>query len=179
MRRIVIWSLGLLLGSLTISVAQENWFARTVVRGFTQKSLEGIVIFMEADDGWTVIRGIIRGLQPGHTYAIHIHQWGDCRNPKASGGHFDPYRSGRHGRPDDPIGTHHAGDLPNITADEKGIVQFQFRTKAVTVRPSPFSVLGRAVIIHERADDYTSQPAGNAGTRIACGIIGVVPRETK
>jgi len=69
---------------------------------------------------------------------------------------------------------HHSGDLPNITTDKNGVAEFTYETKAFTLIPSPYSILGRSVIIHMQHDDYMSQPAGNAGDRIACGIIGVV-----
>ncbi|MEE9225448.1 MAG: superoxide dismutase family protein [Bacteroidota bacterium] len=148
--------------------------ANAVIRGFTDPAIEGSVSFDQKDDMSVRITGEIRGLTAGQTYAIHVHEWGDCGEPNASGGHFDPFGSEHHGNPDGPIGTHHSGDLPNIQADQKGVAQLSFSTKGLTVLPSPYSVLGHAVVLHEHADDYSSQPAGNAGSRVACGVIGLV-----
>ncbi len=158
---------------LTIISVDTLFKARADIRGFDSK-IEGTVWFFQYSDGFTEVKGTIKNLKKNKTYAIHIHTFGDCSNPKASGGHFDPYNSNRHGSPEDPIGTHHSGDLPNITSNSKGIAEFSFKTKAFTIEPSRFSILGRAVIIHAGKDDYRSQPAGNAGKRIACGIIGIV-----
>jgi Cu-Zn family superoxide dismutase len=154
-------------------ISQARIKAVALVRGFDDPNIEGVISFVQEGDMTVRIRGEIRGLIPGQVYAIHIHEYGDCRDPGASGGHFDPYRTETHGNPHYPVGTHHSGDLPNIKANDDGVARINFSTKAITVSPSPYSVLGRAIVIHERADDYKSQPAGNAGSRIACGIIGL------
>lgn len=147
--------------------------ARADVKGFNG-NISGEVWFYQLSDMSVVVKGKVKGLDKNKTYAIHIHEFGDCSSPKASGGHFDPYNSGKHGNPNDPIGVHHSGDLPNMKTDNKGIAEFTYNTKAFTLLPSPYSILGRAVIIHAGSDDYKSQPAGNAGNRIACGVIGLV-----
>ncbi len=148
--------------------------AKASVSGFKDKNIKGEVFFHQYPDMSVHVFGKITGLPKNRTFAIHVHQFGDCSSPTASGGHFDPYRTGKHSHPSDPIGTHHSGDMPNIKSNDKGEATVDFRTKAFTVIPSPYSVLGRAVIIHSGPDDYKSQPAGNAGSRIACGVIGVV-----
>lgn len=147
--------------------------AKADIRGFNS-NIEGTIWFFEYSDGFTEVRGTVRNLKKNKTYAIHIHEFGDCSNPDASGGHFDPYKSSHHGSPEDPIGTHHSGDLPNITSNSEGVAEIYFKTKAFTIEPSRFSILGRSVILHEDMDDHKSQPAGNSGKRIACGIIGIV-----
>ncbi|MEO0139347.1 MAG: superoxide dismutase family protein [candidate division WOR-3 bacterium] len=147
--------------------------ARADVKAF-KGNISGEVWFYQLSDMSVFIRGTIRGLDKDKTYAIHIHEFGDCSSHHASGGHFDPYKSEKHAHPDDPIGTHHSGDLPNIKSDKNGIAEFTYKTKAFTLLPSPYSILGRSVIIHAGEDDYKSQPAGNSGDRIACGIIGLV-----
>jgi Cu-Zn family superoxide dismutase len=156
-----------------LSSADTLMKAKAYIRGFKEK-IVGEVWFYQLSDMRVVLKGRVEGLGKERTYAIHIHEFGDCSSPSASGGHFDPYFSGKHGNPNDPIGTHHSGDLPNITTDKKGVAEFTYETKAFTLIPSPYSILGRSVIIHMQHDDYMSQPAGNAGDRIACGIIGVV-----
>ncbi|NPB02919.1 MAG: superoxide dismutase family protein [Thermotogae bacterium] len=148
--------------------------AKAQLFGFKDKNVRGEVLFYQYDDMRVRVFGKITGLPKNKTFAIHVHQFGDCSSPKAAGGHFDPYHTGRHGNPNDPIGTHHSGDLPNMKSNAKGEAILNFTTKAFTVVPSPYSVLGRSVIIHAGADDYKSQPAGNAGPRVACGIIGII-----
>ncbi len=151
--------------------------AKAHVRSFPGakvKGIDGEVYFYQYGDMSVHVFGEIRNLPKNKTFALHVHQFGDCSSPKAPGGHFDPYMSGKHGHPTAPIGTHHSGDLPNIRSDSKGIAKVDFKTKAFTVIPSPYSVLGRSVVIHAGVDDYKTQPAGGAGERIGCGVIGVV-----
>jgi Cu-Zn family superoxide dismutase len=82
-------------------------------------------------------------------------------------GHFNPY-----GKPHGPQGSeHHAGDMPNLKADDKGRVRMTAELDVVTVTAGPASIIGRAVIVHASPDDYKTQPTGNAGARLACGVI--------
>lgn len=116
----------------------------------------------------------VSGLPQG-AHGFHIHETGDCRSFDASsaGGHFNP--SGRpHGHPE--RGEHHAGDLPNLVADRSGYANYAGELEQLSL-DGPASIIGRAVVIHADPDDYTSQPAGNSGKRIACGVIrGSLPR---
>lgn len=146
--------------------------AVAIVRGFANPDIQGTFTLTRVDDKSVHITGEVRGLPPKTTLAIHVHEWGDCRNPDAPGAHFDPHKSGKHGHPHDPVGSHHAGDLPNLETDDQGVARIDFTTQAFTLDMSPTSVIGRAIVIHEKADDYKSQPAGAAGGRIACGVIG-------
>ena len=109
----------------------------------------------------------------------HIHQNGDCSAPDGSsaGDHFNP-TGAPHGNPtgDDAGAQHHAGDMPNVTADDKGNARVDLRVQGVTLGDGGENdVLGKAVIVHADADDYSSQPSGNAGARIACGVIAAPP----
>jgi len=131
--------------------------------------LWGSVSFVEVDRG-LLIRADVRGLPPGGVFGFHVHEKGDCSSADftSAGGHFNP--GGKpHAHPTRP--ERHAGDLPNLTADAEGNAVYVFETKLLTVTKGPNSVVGRAVVIHARPDDYTSQPAGNSGPRIACGLI--------
>ncbi|MBB1061730.1 superoxide dismutase family protein [Marilutibacter spongiae] len=117
--------------------------------------------------------GEIGGLTPGSLHAIHIHENGDCSAVDASsaGGHFNPAGS-PHGRVGQ--GAHHGGDMDNINANGEGVAQVNVHAEGVTLGGGAFNdVAGRAVIVHAAGDDYTSQPSGNAGKRVACGIIKV------
>ena len=118
------------------------------------------------------ITGAVSGLAPGSEHGFHLHDKGDCSAADASsaGPHFNPAGTS-HGRMGS--GAHHAGDIPNIRADEQGVAKINVTVPGISITGSANSaaVTGRAVIVHRDADDYTSQPAGNAGPRVACGVI--------
>jgi len=119
------------------------------------------------------ITGEIGGLGAGKTHAIHVHEKGDCSAVDASsaGGHFNP-TGNPHGRAG--TGTHHAGDMDNIVADADGVAKINIHLMGVTLGGGAFNdIAGRAVVVHAAADDYRSQPAGNSGARVACGVINV------
>lgn len=115
--------------------------------------------------------GEIGGLTPNGTHALHVHEKGDCGAVDASsaGGHFNP-AGAPHGRAG--AGPHHAGDMDNIVADGQGVARIDAHAEGVTLGDGgPNDIAGRAVVVHAQPDDYRSQPAGNAGARVACGVI--------
>ncbi len=117
------------------------------------------------------VAGDIGGLAPGSSHGFHIHEKGDCSAADASsaGGHFNP-AGAPHGRMD--VGAHHAGDIDNITADAQGVAHVNIHIPGLTLGSGAANdVAGRAIVVHADPDDYASQPAGNAGKRIACGVI--------
>ncbi len=112
---------------------------------------------------------------PAGTHAIHIHEIGKCDASdgfKTAGGHFNP--AGKHHGMENPQGAH-AGDLPNLNVGANGKATFKGTVKGVTLAGTGSNSLfhegGTSVVIHEKADDYKTDPAGNAGARIACGVI--------
>jgi superoxide dismutase, Cu-Zn family len=145
------------------------------------------------------ISGAIQGLQPNSQFGFHIHEKGDCSAPDGSsaGEHFNPTKQ-PHGDPTG--GPHHAGDMVNIRSNSEGVAQVDTTVRNVMVGTSQNSapsanaapvdsatqnaggahaqVLGKAMVVHARADDYTTQPSGNSGARIACGVITVQPTNT-
>ena len=127
-------------------------------------------MYLRPVQGGVQVFGKLTGLNPGSTYAIHIHENGTCASKgKDAGGHFNPLNK-QHGHPSTPES--HAGDLPNLTADANGVASINFVREDISVDPRVANtVYNRAFIIHAGADDYVSQPAGNAGDRMACGVI--------
>jgi Cu-Zn family superoxide dismutase len=127
---------------------------------------------VETDKG-VAIRVMAQGLEPG-TKAIHLHETGKCVPPdfQSAGGHVNPFKK-QHGF-HNPKG-YHAGDLPNLEVPSGGKVDAVIRTRDVTLKNGrPNSLLdqdGSALVIHEKADSYKTDPAGNAGDRIVCGEI--------
>jgi len=124
-----------------------------------------------ASDGAVVMTGLVSGLKPGSHHGFHIHEKGDCSSPdfKSAGDHFNP-TSQPHGDPATP--PHHLGDIPNLEADDMGKAPVNARIEGVTLGDGgPNDLVGRAVVVHDDADDYKTQPSGNSGDRIACGVI--------
>jgi Cu-Zn family superoxide dismutase len=129
---------------------------------------QGMVHFQQNADGSVEVQADLTGV-PAGTHGFHVHDKGDCGDSgNAAGGHYNP-TSMPHGAPD--ATSHHAGDFGNVTADANGDVHARFTTRAITVADGPTSVVGHAVILHANADDLTTQPTGNAGARIACGVV--------
>ena len=113
----------------------------------------------------------LHDLPPGE-HGIHFHQVPKCEAPdfKSAGGHFNPENK-KHGF-DNPEG-HHAGDVKNFTVGADGKANAKLENADVTLKEGPHSLLtsGAAVVVHAKADDYKTDPSGNSGDRIACGVI--------
>ena len=132
-------------------------------------NVTGTVTFSRTPNGIEVT-GDVMGLSPGK-HGFHIHQFGDCTAPDgtSAGGHFNPENQ-PHAGPDQA--KRHVGDLGNIVADSSGNAHYA-RTDSHLKFEGRDSIIGRAVIVHAGADDLMSQPSGNAGPRVACGVIGI------
>ena len=129
----------------------------------------GIVTFTKTDGGIKIVANF-EGLTPGK-HGFHIHEYGDCSrlDGKSAGGHFNP--DGKpHGAPNSE--ERHVGDLGNLLANEKGKAYYEIIDSYISFS-GPHSIIGRAIIVHAGEDDLTSQPTGNAGARLACGVIGL------
>jgi Cu-Zn family superoxide dismutase len=99
-----------------------------------------------------------------------VHDKGDCSSPDAmsAGGHFKP-GGGSHGG--HGLGAVHAGDLPPLRADANGVARVLFETQQLAVGGGAADVTGRGLIVHRDPDDLKTQPTGNAGPRLACGVV--------
>ena len=158
-----------LLGSVLAGCATAEPEERAVAKLNPTKGNKtaGIVTFTKTKRGVRVV-ATIHGLTPGE-HGFHIHEKGDCSAPDATsaGAHFNP--SGMpHGGPNSL--RRHSGDFGNITANDVGTARADFVDPYLTFQ-GPSSIIGRAVIVHAQADDLVTQPAGNAGARVACGVI--------
>ena len=133
----------------------------------------GTVHFNDVGDGNVEVVVDLTGVPPG-VHGFHVHEKGDCgNNAQNAGGHFNP--TGMvHGAPD--AVSHHAGDFGNVNADANGEVHTRFTTHSISLTEGfSSSAIGHAVVLHEKADDLISQPSGNAGGRIACGVVVAMP----
>jgi len=154
---------------LCLTRAQEPTKAIAVLHSTTGNNVAGLVTFTKSGDGIKVVADIT-GLTPGK-HGFHIHEFGDCSSGdgNSAGGHFNPTHKA-HGAPD--ASDRHAGDLGNIEADGSGKAHLEWSDKVMKLSGAD-SIIGHAVIVHEKADDLKTQPTGNAGARLACGVIGV------
>ena len=141
--------------------------AAAAIEGRSGSTLSGTAEFMMHGDQMMVSVSV-KGAPPG-VHAVHIHEKGDCSAPDATsaGGHFNP-GGHQHGAPD--AKEHHAGDLGNMTVAADGTGSIMVHSGELSLE-GPNSIIGRAIIVHEKSDDFVTQPTGNAGGRIGCGVI--------
>jgi Cu-Zn family superoxide dismutase len=141
--------------------------AKAVLTPTRGNEVLGEILFEEVSDG-VKISGRIKGLTPGK-HGFHIHEKGDCSSPDASsaGEHYNPHDHPHASRESQK---RHLGDLGNIEADSQGVAVFEFIDSVIKLQGKN-SILEKSVIIHEKADDFITQPTGGAGSRLSCGVI--------
>ena len=153
---------------------QDLWKTEvnTVLDSSSGSHVHGVVKFTR-DWGQVLVTGAVWGQGGAGSKGFHIHEKGDCSDPKAmsAGGHYNPGNA-MHGEP----GSGHAGDLGNLVFDDRGRAAINMKISGVSVNPrASNSIVGRGLVVHAAQDDMKTDPAGNAGERVACGVIGIPP----
>ena len=168
--RLQLASAGLLLAALAPAIGAEPSLVAHAQLKDQKGGYVGTADLMETRGG-LLIKLSLQNMKAGQ-HAVHLHEVGKCDAPfTTAGAHFNPDHQ-KHGM---LVGEGHAGDLPNLHVPDSGQLEVEFVTKKATLEQGkPNSVLdqdGSSVVIHATADDYQSDPAGDSGDRIACGVI--------
>jgi Cu-Zn family superoxide dismutase len=160
----------IIIGCKTKSNADDSKTLNITFESKSNSTVKGTANFTEKKGQVTFVAHVT-GLTPG-VHAIHIHEKSDCSAPDgtSAGGHWNPTFK-KHGKWG--VEEHHKGDIGNFTADEKGngIITLTTDEWCIGCQDATKDVLGKGLIVHQGTDDFTSQPAGNAGARVACSAI--------
>ena len=159
-------------GSAQTQGAPGPQVAHAVIEGRSGSHLAGHASFISTNDG-VRIEVHVTGASPG-THAVHLHDKGDCSAPDAlsAGPHFNPTQHA-HGSPQaDP---HHAGDFGNMQVGPDSTGTLELVSKDLTVDPGPKCVVGHSIVVHGGTDDFMTQPSGNSGPRVGCGVVVAGP----
>ena len=159
--------------SAVVPTTSTAKLAVAVLASASGSLVSGKVTLVPMGAGGVHLTGTVGGLPANSTHGFHIHEKGDCSavDGSSAGPHFNPFTS-VHGRAN--AGDHHSGDMDNVVSNAEGVVQLNVHVGGVTLGGGSVNdIAGRALVVHAAADDYTSQPAGNAGARVACGVITV------
>jgi Cu-Zn family superoxide dismutase len=165
-KRLLLIPLAVVLASCTTMGQSPS--AVAVLQPTKGNTAGGKVTFVQKVDKVYVVAEV-SGLSPGG-HGLHVHEKGDCSadDGMSAGGHFNP--TGKpHGNPAEP--DHHAGDMPMLMADASGDAKLTAELSVITVGGGATDVIGKSVIVHKDPDDYKTQPTGNSGARVACGVI--------
>jgi len=140
--------------------------AAVVLTSMQGSKVQGTMEFSASDSG-VMLTGQVTGLTPGK-HGFHIHEFGDLRDPagKSAGGHYNP-QGHEHGGPHSD--NRHVGDLGNIVAGDDGVATIKINIPGLNLH----HVIGRSIVVHAKEDDLKSQPSGDAGDRVAVGVIGI------
>ena len=143
--------------------------ARAALEPTQGNATRGSVSFSQRG-GKVHVTASVSGLKPNAEHGFHVHEKGDCNSPDgmSAGGHYNPG-----GKPHGHFGAgeRHVGDMPNLKADASGNAKATFEVPGMTIGSGAADIVGKGLIVHRDPDDYKSQPAGNAGPRLACAVI--------
>jgi Cu-Zn family superoxide dismutase len=166
---VAVATLAILMAAGCAMTGTREYRATTTLEPTKGNETAGTVTFVQRGDKVTITADL-RGLPPNSEHGFHVHEKGDCSSGDgmSTGGHFNP--DGKpHGDAQPADG--HAGDMPNIKADANGNAKATFESSRMTVADGNHSIVGKGLIVHKDPDDYKTQPTGNAGARLACGVI--------
>ena len=136
----------------------------------------GLVTFTQVGTNRVLVKAVISGLKPHSEHGFHVHAVPDCSDDgMKTGAHFNP---DGHPHNDPSHILRHAGAMFNIKADENGVGTTRQEVDTITLTPGRYSIIGMPIIAHRDPDDYVSQPLGNAGPRVSCGVIKLEPVAT-
>jgi Cu-Zn family superoxide dismutase len=144
--------------------------SQVTLSGASGSKVTGNLALAATTDGVS-ISGQIIGLPPNSEHGFHVHETGDCSAPdaKSAGEHLNPTQA-MHGGPSTT--QRHLGDLPNVQADASGMASISTTLAGATLHDGGANdLMGKALIVHAKRDDYATQPSGDSGDRIACGVI--------
>ncbi|HEX6850484.1 MAG TPA: superoxide dismutase family protein [Candidatus Polarisedimenticolaceae bacterium] len=170
MRTTVLFCAAMLAASPAALAKEKPPHAKATIEARSGSAVKGEAHF-KVDDGGVEMKIRVTGLTPG-PHAVHLHEKGDCSAPDAAtaGGHWNP-TGAPHGKWGHESKFHH-GDIGNLVANAQGEAELEFETTLWTIGGDPgTNVVGKSVVIHEKVDDFTTQPTGAAGARIGCGVI--------
>ena len=161
--------LGIGLAGCAAGTRPESPRAAAQLQPKSASQVAGSISFTQ-EGGTLRVVARVTGLTPNQEHGFHVHEKGDCSSADAmsAGGHFNPTA-----QPHGPqAAAHHGGDMPSLKADAMGNVDTRFTIQGVTLAPdAATSLIGKAVVVHAQPDDYATQPTGNSGGRVACGVI--------
>lgn len=156
--------------SVPVSPSPSTANAMVIVTPASGSLVSGKLQLLPMGDG-VHLRGELGGLTRNARHGIHVHERGDCSavDAASAGAHFNP--TGKpHGRM--RTGTHHLGDMDNLAANNDGVARVDMHVPGLALaNGSSNDIIGRAIVVHAGADDYSTQPSGNSGSRVACGVI--------
>lgn len=156
--------------------AKKELFARTELQPKSGTKTTGTVEFFKEGKNVVVEAKVAGGTAGEH--GIHVHEKGDCSAADAAsaGGHFNPTNH-THAGPADKV--HHVGDFGNLTLDKDGNGSLTLTVKGEDAKVLLDQVVGKSVVVHEKLDDLKTQPSGNSGSRVACGVVAKAPNPTR
>ena len=154
---------------LSAGVCMAQGKTATATLEATQGNTAAGTVTFEQQGDHVAVTAKLKGLKPNQEHGMHVHEKGDCSSGDgmSAGGHFNPTAK-PHGPQD---GEHHAGDMPALKADANGNANATFHLAGVSVGSGTADLVGHGLIVHAAPDDYKTQPTGNSGARIACGVI--------
>ncbi len=165
-----IYALGVFATSLVMGCATPTGpTAKAQLEPTKGNTVTGVASFESRGDR-VLVKVDVKGLAPNTVHGLHIHEKGDCSSGDgmSAGGHFNPTHAA-HGAHDGAV--QHAGDLPSLKADALGNASLSLESNHFSVGSGDTNIVGRSLIVHRDPDDFATQPTGNSGARIACGVI--------